>query len=139
MVKMTIQLVICLGDYIILWEEGWFYYLGEKMPTKMGTSKGDFEREILFYRKIWCTMLTICLEHFYFFVQLLKMLYIGICFILPSWEQIMSIGTFKLHIISTYVELFVVSNFLNYCIWGCVSSCLVGNIFIRVGDKFCYY
>ncbi len=37
---------------------------------------------------------------------------------------------------STYVEFFVVFNFLNYCVWGCVSSCLVGNIFIRVGDNF---
>jgi hypothetical protein len=47
----AIQLVICLGDSRILWEKGWFYYLGKKYPQQW-----ELQREILFYRKVWCTM-----------------------------------------------------------------------------------
>jgi hypothetical protein len=40
---------MCLGDFGNIWEKGGFCSLGEKYPPHW-----EFQREILFYRKILC-------------------------------------------------------------------------------------
>jgi hypothetical protein len=40
---------MCLGDFGNIWEKGGFCYLGKKYPPPW-----EFQREILFYRKILC-------------------------------------------------------------------------------------